>query len=112
MAYQPYFRLAVWQGSHIVPLIMKMTMHINEDVLARVMKVTGAKTKTQAVEMALADMARRHKLKELFRQGLGMTPDELRAEFAPTAADALDSHGLIVAENKQAPYARRRPARQ
>jgi hypothetical protein len=41
-----------------------------------------------------------------------MTPDELRAEFAPTAADALDSHGLIVAENKQAPYGRRRPARQ
>lgn len=91
---------------------MKMTMHIDEDVLARVMKVTGAKTKTQAVEMALADMARRHKLKDLFRQGLGMTPDELRAEFAPTAADALDSHGLMVSGKKQAPYGRRRSARQ
>ena len=30
---------------------MKMTMHIDEDVLARVMKVTGAKTKRQAVEV-------------------------------------------------------------
>lgn len=91
---------------------MKMTMHIDEDVLARVMKVTGAKTKTQAVEMALTDMARRHKQKALFRRGLGMTPDELRAAFTPTAADAPDSQGLIVAENKQAPYGRRRSARQ
>jgi Arc/MetJ family transcription regulator len=82
---------------------MKMTMHIDEDVLDRVMKVTGAKTKTQAVEIALTEMARRHKLKELFNAGLGLTPDELKAEFAPTAADALDSHGLMVAEPK-APY--------
>jgi Arc/MetJ family transcription regulator len=91
-------------------LTMKMTMHIDEDVLARVMKVTGAKTKRQAVEQALADMARRHKLKELFGQGLGLTPEELKAEFAPTAADLLDSHGLMVAE-KPAPYGRARPAR-
>ena len=112
MARMPYFLLAVWLIGHTLPLIMKMTMHIDEDVLARVMKITGAKTKTQAVEMALAEMARRHKMKALFSQGLGMTPDELRAEFAPTAADALDSHGLIVAENKQAPYGRRRSTRQ
>lgn len=90
--------------------IMKMTMHINEEVLSRVMKVTGAKTKTDAVKIALNDMARRHKMKELFSQGLGLTPDELRAEFAPSAADVLDSHGLIVAEPK-APYGRTRPAR-
>lgn len=82
---------------------MKMTMHIDEEVLDRVMKVTGAKTKTQAVELALTEMARRHKMKELFSQGLGLTPEELKAEFAPTAADALDSHGLKVAED-QAKY--------
>lgn len=88
---------------------MKMTMHIDEDVLDRVMKMTGAKTKTQAVEIALTEMARRHKLKELFGQGLGLTPDELRAEFAPGPADALDSHGLMVAE-PPAPYGRSGPA--
>jgi Arc/MetJ family transcription regulator len=82
---------------------MKMTMHINEDVLERVMKVTGAKSKTQAVEIALTEMARRHKMKELFNAGLGLTPDELKAEFAPTAADQLDDHGLKVAEDKE-PY--------
>lgn len=82
---------------------MKMTMHIDEDVLRRVMQVTGAKTKTEAVELALNEMARRHKLKELFTAGLGLTPDQLKAEFAPGPADALDSHGLMVAED-QPPY--------
>ncbi len=56
---------------------MKMTMHIDEDVLAQVMELTGAKTKTQAVEMALTEMARRHKQKKFFQKGLGLTPEEL-----------------------------------
>lgn len=83
---------------------MKMTMHIDEDVLDRVMKITGAKTKTQAVEIALTEMARRHKLKELLNQGLGMTPEQLKAEFAPAPADQFDRPILQVAEG-QAPYA-------
>lgn len=82
---------------------MKMTMHIDEDVLDRVMKITGARTKRAAVEIALNEMARRHKLKELLSQGLGLSPEELAAEFAPGPADALDNHGLQVAED-QAPY--------
>jgi Arc/MetJ family transcription regulator len=110
MARMPYFILAVWHASHIICLAMKMTMHIDEDVLARVMKVTGAKSKTQAVEIALKEMARRHKMKELFTAGLGLTPDELRAEFAPTPADQLDSHGLMVAEPKTR-YGRARSSR-
>lgn len=64
---------------------MKMTMHIDEDVLARVMKVTGAKTKKEAVEIALSEMARRHKMKELFSAGLGLTPEELRNVFDPNS---------------------------
>jgi Arc/MetJ family transcription regulator len=83
--------------------VMKMTMHIDEDVLDRVMKITGAKTKTTAVEIALKEMARRHKLKELFTAGLGLTPDELKAEFAPGPADALDNHGCMAAEDPS-PY--------
>ncbi|MFI5356742.1 MAG: type II toxin-antitoxin system VapB family antitoxin [Opitutales bacterium] len=91
---------------------MKMTMHIDEDVLARVMKITGASTKTEAVEIALKDMARRHKMKELFSAGLGLTPDELKAEFAPGPADSLDSQGLMVAEPKSSPYGQPGPAGQ
>jgi hypothetical protein len=56
---------------------MKMTMHIDEDVLAQVMELTGAKTKTQAVEMALTEMARRHRQKKFFQKGLGLTPEQL-----------------------------------
>lgn len=89
---------------------MKMTMHIDEDVLDRVMKITGAKTKTAAVEIALQEMARRHKMKELFSQGLGLTPDELRAEFAPTAGEVSELDQLMVAENP-ASHANTGPAR-
>ncbi len=93
--------------------IMKMTMHIDEDVLDRVMKITGAKTKTDAVEIALTEMARRHKLKELFNAGLGLTPDQLKAEFAPSAADAFDQPiSNIIAAEAPAPYGQPRPSGQ
>ena len=56
---------------------MKMTMHIDESVLAAVVKITGVTSKTKAVEVALAEMVRRHRLKELGEAGLGLTPEEL-----------------------------------
>jgi Arc/MetJ family transcription regulator len=92
---------------------MKMTMHIDEDVLDRVMKITGAKTKTAAVEIALKDMARRHKLKELFSAGLGLTPDELKAEFAPSASASADyfPEGMMVSEPAH-PHGQPRPSGQ
>jgi Arc/MetJ family transcription regulator len=79
---------------------MKMTMHIDEEVLDRVMKITGAGTKKEAVEIALKEMARRHKMKELFSAGLGLSPDELRNAFDP-ASLAVDTHGLKVAEDRE-----------
>ncbi len=87
---------------------MKMTMHIDEDVLARVMKITGASTKTEAVEIALKEMARRHKMKELFTAGLGLAPGELKAAFDP-ASLAFDNHGLNAAED-QGSYGKSDPA--
>lgn len=88
--------------------IMKMTMHIDEEVLDRVMKVTGAKTKTAAVEIALKEMARRHKMKELFTAGLGLSPEELRNSFDP-ASLTYDDHGLKVAEDQET-YGKADPA--
>ena len=58
-------------------------MHIEEDVLERVMMITGAPSKTAAVKIALHEMARRHRMKELFSAGLGMGPEELRNAIAP-----------------------------
>jgi hypothetical protein len=72
-------------------LDVKMTMHIDEAVLAAVVELTGAASKTEAVELALRDMARRHRLKQILRGGLGLTPEQLVAEFAPGPADAVDA---------------------
>ena len=40
----------------------KMTMFIDESLLARVMKLTGLKTKTETVEFALRETERKTKL--------------------------------------------------
>lgn len=88
---------------------MKMTMHIDEDVLDRVMKITGAKTKTAAVEIALSEMARRHKMKELFSAGLGLTPDELKNAFDPNSLPEESQRVMLVAED-QAYYGKPDPA--
>lgn len=90
---------------------MKMTMHIDEDVLERVMKITGAKTKTAAVEIALTEMARRHKMKELFSAGLGLTPDELKASFDPASYPEEPQPVALVAE-APAPHGQPDPAGQ
>jgi Arc/MetJ family transcription regulator len=90
---------------------MKMTMHIDEDVLERVMKITGAKTKTAAVEIALTEMARRHKMKELFSAGLGLTPDELKASFDP-ASDPEEPQPVALVAKVPAPYGQPDPAGQ
>lgn len=79
---------------------MKMTMHIDEKVLAEVMEVTGAASKTEAVRIALNEMARRTRFKRLASKGLGLTPDELRnlyedpfPEESARVAEAPPSHG-------------------
>lgn len=56
---------------------MKMTMHIDEDLLNRVMEEYGYASKTETVEMALRELDRRKRFDELGRKGLGMTPEEL-----------------------------------
>ena len=89
---------------------MKMTVHIDEEVLARVMTITGAKTKTAAVEIALNEMARRHKMKELFSAGLGMSPEELKNALDPASYPDWERTAPLVAE-PNAPYGTPDPAR-
>ena len=62
---------------------MKMTMHIDDDLLARVMEATGATSKTKAIDLALRDMDRRAKLIKLSSAGLGLEPDELKEAIDP-----------------------------
>ena len=64
---------------------MKMTMHIDDDLLARVMSATGAESKTKAIDLALREIDRRSRLVELASKGLGLTSDELRESFDPAS---------------------------
>ncbi len=73
---------------------MKMTMHINEVLLKRVMEAYGCETKTDAVEMALREMDRRVRFRELGARGLEMTPDEIAEGIDPD----YDLNILRVAE--------------
>jgi Arc/MetJ family transcription regulator len=70
---------------------MKMTIEIPETVLAELMRLTGHRTKREAVEFALREAARRAQWRRLAAEGLGLTPDELAADAAPKPADLLDA---------------------
>jgi Arc/MetJ family transcription regulator len=60
---------------------MKMTLHIDDGLLAKVMEITGATTKTRAVDLALREVARRGELRKLAEAGLGLDADELKNVF-------------------------------
>jgi Arc/MetJ family transcription regulator len=64
---------------------MKMTMHIDEALLRRVMAATGVSSKTKAVDLALRELDRRAELKRLAYAGLGLTAEELRGAFNPAS---------------------------
>ena len=55
---------------------MKLTLNIDDELLGRVMESTGAKTKTDAIHAALAEVDRRHKLIALLSDDFGMTPQD------------------------------------
>jgi hypothetical protein len=62
---------------------MKMTMHIDAALLARVMEATGTTSKTKAIDLALREMDRKAKLVRLCDEGLGLSPDELKDAIDP-----------------------------
>lgn len=72
----------VWNESHTLAG-MKMTLHIDSELLERVMAATGATSKTMAIDLALREIDRKAKLTRLASEGLGMGPDELREAIAP-----------------------------
>ena len=73
---------------------MKMTMHIDEDLLDRVVKRFGCASKTEAVEMALREMDRKARFRDFAKTGLGFTAEELKNAVEPD----YDISSLRVAE--------------
>jgi Arc/MetJ family transcription regulator len=62
---------------------MKMTMHIDENLLSRVMMATGVTSKTKAIDLALREMDRRATLLKLCSAGLGLEAEQLKDSVAP-----------------------------
>jgi Arc/MetJ family transcription regulator len=62
---------------------MKMTMHIDDALLKRVMETYELETKTDAVHFALRELDRRARLKGFMKDGLGLTKEELKDAVFP-----------------------------
>ncbi len=62
---------------------MKMTMNIDEALLARVVEATGAASKTEAVNMALKEIDRKARLAEFGKKGLGLSKAEILEAVEP-----------------------------
>ena len=76
---------------------MKLTLNIDDDLLERVRETTGAKTKTEAIHYALGEIDRRHRLRTLLAEDIGLTPAEWRNAYEEPAVEA-EEESLRVAE--------------
>jgi hypothetical protein len=82
---------------------MKMTLNIDEELLARVVVFTGAKTKTDAIHVALGEMDRRAKLVDSLRETLDPGPIDWE--------NAYDERSFAMADNPPVIIPSARPAR-
>lgn len=84
----------------------KMTMFIDEALLDRVMKLTGLKTKTEAVEFALCEVERQGKLSKFLAE-------ERRAaiDWKNALDPAYDLMALRTAEVPSSPKKNKRGSR-
>jgi hypothetical protein len=70
---------------------MKLTLNIDDELLERVRETTGAKTKTEAIHIALKEMDRRNKLIELLaKDDFGMTPADWKSAWEDPGPEAED----------------------
>lgn len=86
---------------------MKFTLNIDDALLARVMETTGAKTKTEAIHAALAEVDRRNKLIALLSEDVG--PVDWKNAFDEKSWAANES--AIVAESPAPPTPTKRAAK-
>ncbi|MGI9113567.1 MAG: type II toxin-antitoxin system VapB family antitoxin [Chthoniobacterales bacterium] len=86
--------------------MVKMTMFIDETLLARVMKMTGLKTKTETVEFALRETERKNKLARFLADKEKLSGEEWKNSVDPN----YDLMRLRLAE-KPARYRAKRGSR-
>lgn len=88
-----------------IKAVMKMTLNIDDGLLERVMGVTGARTKTEAIDLALREMDRRSQLIEVLSRDHGLTSAQWRDAFEPD----YDVESLRVAETSPPATDARKP---
>ncbi len=93
---------------------MKMTLNIDDELLDRVMKFTGAKTKTEAIDNALKEMDRRATLSALLADDFGMTSEDWKNALDPgydleamRAAETPRTAAMKITKPKPVRYARK-----
>lgn len=75
-------------------MAVKMTMHIDDDLLDKAMGLAGVESKTAAVDLALREFVRRGALVKELGTGLDLSPAELKEVFDP----AYDLEAARLAE--------------
>ena len=86
---------------------MKLTLNIDDELLNRVREMTGAKTKTEAIHLALHEMDRRHKLTAILaKDDFGMTSADWKSAWEDPGPDAED----FIAKVAETPGKSARPA--
>lgn len=71
---------------------MKLTVNLDGEVLDKVVEITGATTKTEAIMIALREVERRSRLVEVLREGLGASEAELKSMFDPASSSARGNY--------------------
>lgn len=84
---------------------MKMTMHIDDALLAEVIEATGARSKTEAVDLALRKVATRYRQKEGLKKALPLSSEEIAASYD---ADFAERAMALVAERPKVRYGGKR----
>jgi Arc/MetJ family transcription regulator len=65
---------------------MKLTINLDDALLDRVVAITGASTKTEAITMALREVDRKARLIDVLREGLSASTTELKSMFDENSA--------------------------
>ncbi len=86
---------------------MKMTMHIDDVLLAKAKTIAGVSSKTATIDMALREFVRRGELVRGLTSYLDRTPAELKDMFDPD----YDLDAMRLAENPKRHGRKSRPRR-
>jgi hypothetical protein len=87
---------------------MKMTMHIDDELLKRVMDFYDLETKTDAIHFALRELERRAAMKEFVGVGLGLAAEDYIDAIDPASYGQQQNFNRVAED--PTPYGTPRPS--